>query len=84
MYEHYFAAEGKWKNSKLHVQLQEKSTKKFLGLRKWYTWVQLVEKHGEDIAKSIVETKENDEKLRESEIRHGCEEKDGAAIFGAC
>ena len=43
-----------------------------------------MEKHGEDIAKSIVETKENDEKLRESEIRHGCEEKDGAAIFGAC
>ena len=69
MYESWLLAEGSWKNSKLYLTLKKKGSHSRRGLRRWYTFDEMVTKFGAEAARDIKERKENDPKLCGTEIR---------------
>ena len=69
MYESWLLADESWSKSKLYLTLKKKGSHARRGLRRWYTFPEMVSKFGAEAAQDIKERKENDPKLRETEIR---------------
>ena len=69
LFEAWVTSSESWKNSKLLVALKSRSKHARRGLRRWYTFDEMVKKWGADIAEDIKNTKLGDEKLREREVR---------------
>ncbi|CAE7151479.1 unnamed protein product, partial [Symbiodinium pilosum] len=67
LFEAWITSSESWKNSKLLVALKSRSKHARRGLRRWYTFDEMVKRWGTDIAEDIKNTKLGDEKLKERE-----------------
>lgn len=70
LYEQWVSCSGHWRESQFFLRMSTSSRRKKFGCRKWLTQHELAIKYGSaEIAQSIVDAKESDDKLRLSHIR---------------
>ena len=69
MFEHWLLSGECWAKSKLTLRLRNKTRNAKRGLRRWMTRFEMEQKWGKELAAAIIEEKENDEHLAETEIR---------------
>ncbi|CAE7751716.1 unnamed protein product [Symbiodinium sp. CCMP2592] len=71
LFEHWLQANENWNASKLLVTLKNKSGKKKVGLRKWLTKADLLQKYkDEEVVQAIIDAKVNDKELCKTQVRN--------------
>lgn len=70
LFEEWCAAGENWKSSEFVVQMKTINKTRRRGARKWMTKADLIKKYGsEDVAVAIIQGKESDKRLRDTQIR---------------
>ncbi|CAE7751733.1 unnamed protein product [Symbiodinium sp. CCMP2592] len=71
LFEHWLQANENWNASKLLVTLKNKSGKKKVGLRRWLTKADLLQKYkDEEVVQAIIDAKVNDKELCKTQVRN--------------
>ena len=64
------SASGDWKKSKLYIQATESHSNKKMGKRKWFLKSEMISRFGEAATEAMIQRKEGDKDLRETECRY--------------
>ena len=69
LWEAYVQCRGKWDTSELVLTLQHTTKNRRRGGRKWFSYKDLVDRHGQDIADEIVDHKSRDPVLKRCQVK---------------